>query len=264
MGWGMKDPAAKARRQLERQEPSGWTRPGPSRTLERGLVLLFLGLAAAAVWFSLTAHDRSRAADPATAVAREEVVGVREGSLLRPANLREALNALAVEAGREDGLDGLRITPARITATMVQPNYDRYWLSYNLGGRITRMDLSIASGETPRMSLRGFDVQVPARAARAAAAGADVSPDKVEYVGVHAFTGAEPTITVGLLDVPNVLRTWSGRGDGSQMTNPHASRLREPVAPPPVIEGDLDDPVRIARCVEAAGTDPARIRACLR
>lgn len=87
MAWGMEDPAGRAREDLAMRHDPAWDRPRRRRPREGLLVILFIVLAAAAIWFTLQ-HEDDAAADANRVVPTHvsaTTIGRDERSMRRPA-----------------------------------------------------------------------------------------------------------------------------------------------------------------------------------
>ncbi len=94
-------------------------------------MILFIVLAAAAIWFTLQHEDDAAAdADRAAAVARG-AVGLSGPSPARPANLTTVIAGMRAQAGAGDTVTALRVAPTQVSATMVggdgRPSPDAPW-----------------------------------------------------------------------------------------------------------------------------------------
>lgn len=270
MGWGMKDPAAEARRRLERQGDVGveWERSRGSTAARDGLlVLLFVALAAGAIWWTVQREDAAAVRDPLTRLARTPVTGLSGESLARPVNLEPVLTEMAQVAGADDLLVSLRVAPHWVQATMLTPDGEQYFLDRRVGGRVERRTFARTS-RTAHARLGDIDPAVPKRAIASAGRQAGPPADALDYLVLNWPDAGDPSVFLRF-DADRAADTdWVGTGDGSQMrrANPAAPGASSVVTTRTTVRvtGADDDPLRIARCLQDAGGDPQKVLECVR
>lgn len=272
MTWGMEDPAAQARDELSIQAEEQWGGGTRRRRSREGLwVLLFIVLAAGAIWYTLQREDEQAGKDPRVAVQRGEVVGLSGLSLARPVNLTPILEEMKTRAGADDRLLSLRVAPAAVTANLVSPAGDDYFLEAGVDGDVERREFA----ETTRSSPSTLDDVTPADIRRAITTVARLSglpPARFEYL-VLSEPGPGQRWFVRF-DAPTVRDSdWVGTGNGAKMRRANAAppprrattvTRSATTSAPASPEGDLQRQLDIAECVLNAGSDPRAIQRCLR
>jgi hypothetical protein len=269
--WGMEDPAARARGDLSIQTEQEWDgRPRRRRPREGLWVLAFIVLAGAAIWFTLQREDEQAGKDPLVAVQRGEVVGLTGLSLARPVNLTPVLDEMKRRAGPDDRLLSLRVAPAAVTANLVSPAGDDYFLDAGVDGRVDRREFA----ETNRSSPSTLDDVAPADIRRAITTVARLSglpPSNLDYL-VLTEPGPGQKWFVRFT-APTVRdRDWVGQGDGRTLRRANAAPPARRPAPtarttaipaPDAPAGDLQRQLDIAECLLDAGSDQQAILGCL-
>ena len=265
MGWGTEDPAAAAGDELGRRIGEEWGESPRRRRSREGLLLvLFIVLAAGAIWWTVQRADEAAGDDPATGVARGEVTGVSGDSLARPLNLARLLATMAATASPDDQLVSLRISPGDVRATVVTPEGAEYFLEGDIAGDVTRREFA----QTNRTSAMTFARVRPAHAKRAVntvARMSGVPATALDYMVLSWPRGTEQTIFVRFAADRAADRDWVGTGDGSVMrrinvaTDPSPTTTRAGKIP-----GGVDRQRQIAACVAGADGDPDRIMECIR
>jgi hypothetical protein len=267
----MEDPAARARDELSIQAEEQWGGGTRRRRSREGLwVLLFIVLAAGAIWYTLQREDEQAGKDPLVAVQRGEVVGLSGLSLARPVNLTPILEEMTSQAGPDDRLLTLRVAPAAVTANLVSPAGDDYFLEAGVDGDVERREFA----ETNRSSPSTLDDVKPADIRRAITTVSRLSglpPTNFEYL-VLSEPGPGQTWFVRF-DAPTVRdKDWIGQGNGSALRRSNAAppprrtttvTRTATTSAPASPEGDLRDQLDIAECVLDAGNDPQAIQRCL-
>jgi hypothetical protein len=255
----MEDPAAQARDDLSIQAEQQWgdgTRRRRSR--EDLWVLAFIILAGVAIWLTLQYEDEQAGEDPRIAVQRGEVVGLSGLSLARPVNLTPLLAEMKRRAGPDDRLLSMRIAPAVVSANLVSPAGDDYFLEAGVDGEVERREFA----ETTRSSPSTLDDVAPAdirRAITTVARLGGLPPANFDYL-VLTEPGPDQRWFVRF-NAPTVRdRDWVGEGDGSRLRRPTTPAARTATGAPGGTREQLD----IAQCVLDAGGDPQAIQRCLR
>lgn len=269
MGWGMEDPAAAARERLGRRVDETWAEsPRRARSRDGLLVVLFIVLAAGAIWWTVGRADDAAADDPATRVARGEVTGLAGDSLARPVNLAPMLAAMAATAAPEDRLVALRIAPGEVQATVVTPGGDEYFLTGDLDGDVGRREFA----QTNRTSTTTFGRVDPADVKRAVTTVVRMSglpATALDYLVLNWPEHLGQTIFVRFAADRAADRDWVGTGDGSTMrrVNAPASSSSTTTRTTVTVRGSGaqgERARRIAECVASAGGDATRIMECVR
>lgn len=261
MGWGMEDPAATARRKLGLGTEIEWGESPRRRAGRDGLlVVLFIALAAGAVWWALQRADSAAADDPATRIARGEITGITDDSLARPDNLAAVLKEFESVAAPRGRVRSLRVSPAWVQATMVTPDGEEYFLDRRVGDDVERRTFAPTSSKsTTRLS--DIDPADVKRAVTTVARRAGVPPTALAYVTL-GWPGPRSRQTIYLqIAAPAARdRNWVGTGNGSVMR-----RAGEPAAAVPGgADAAFDEPQRLLRCVQDAAGDVTRIQECVR
>lgn len=273
MTWGMEDPAAQAREDLSIQAEQQWGgRPRRRRSREGLWVLAFIVLSGIAIWFTLQYEDEQAGKDPRIAVQRGEVVGLSGLSLARPVNLTPVLAEMKRQAGPDDRLLSMRIAPAAVSANLVSPAGDDYFLEAGVDGDVDRREFA----ETSRSSPSTLDDVKPAdvrRAITTVARQSGLPPANFDYL-VLTEPGPDQRWFVRF-NAPTVRdRDWVGQGNGSQLRRSDpappprrtvpASRTTSTTITVPGTPGGVREQLDIAQCVLDAGNDPQAIQRCLR
>lgn len=196
--------------------PAGGGEDGGSGS-EGPLLFLFVVLTLAASAYVLYKSEHDAVHDPKEKAARGEVQGLSDLSLLRPANLRQAL--AKIDAGDHPLVMNVRVAADRVNATARDDDGNRKVLTIDPGFGVKSSDFGVGDDFAVRTSR--VNVEAPQRMVRAVVRKTGLPAAAVDYVTMSFSANSETnTWYMALKQGPARNRQWVAQADGSDLRKP--------------------------------------------
>jgi hypothetical protein len=180
------------------------------------ILLLFTILTIAASAYVLWSEEQSAVDDPTQKVARGEVHGLSELSLLREANVKRVL--ATVEKSKWPLVRNIRIAPDRVDVQVSDKDGYQRSLSFDPAFKMTNSDDGVSEQNTIPASK--IDAAAPEKMIRALEEREQISPDAVDYVTNSYLIDDTSDWFMALDQGPARVRQWVAAPDGRDLRHP--------------------------------------------
>jgi hypothetical protein len=197
-------------------QPAGTVTDEPHGPREGLILLLFAILTVAASAFVLWNDEQSAVDDPAQQVARGEVHGLSNLSMLREPNVKRVLDT--VSKGKWPLVRNIRIAPGQIDVQVSDKDGYERRLSFDPAFKMTNDDSGVS--EQNSVPASKIDAGAPEKMVRSLAERAQISPDAVDYVTNSYLIDDKSDWFMALDQGPARVRQWVAEPDGRDLRHP--------------------------------------------